>query len=239
VYGCDRALPHSNTRTAACTVTAPFSHAVAAHNTTHRTAPHHTAPHIRGDVKFRFSAPTLPWSSVSFMDKMAFFNLWHFWNVVGDGCLIIASCLVIFPVVQPGGAQVDQVRACARVYVCVCVCACVCVRACVCAWCVRVCVCACVCVCARARVCVCIFSLGILLSWSRFGVYSHVCALDCLHTAGTRLTIRSSHSRQVHRELSAEQLTRSIGSFITLFSAVKYMEHYPEFYMLIIAVRGS
>lgn len=44
---------------------------------------------------------------------------------------------------------------------------------------------------------------------------------------------------KVHREMSAEQLTRSFGSFITLFSAVKYLEHYPEFYMLIIAVRGS
>eukprot|EP00035_Acanthoeca_spectabilis_P009430 m.167202 g.167202 ORF g.167202 m.167202 type:complete len:992 (-) comp14722_c0_seq5:220-3195(-) len=98
-----------------------------------------------------YTNATLPWSAVSMMDKLAFFNLWHVWNLLGDSALIIASGLVAHPLVSSGGYSVDQ----------------------------------------------------------------------------------------VHRELTAEQLTRCVGTLITLFSTVKYMEHYPEFYLLVVAVRGS
>jgi len=99
-----------------------------------------------------YTHATLTWDAVSVMDKLAFFNLWHFWNMVSDVCLIIASLLVLSPAIDPNSPySVDQ----------------------------------------------------------------------------------------IHRELSAEQLTRCLGTFITLFSTVKYMEHYPEFYLLVVAVRGS
>lgn len=44
---------------------------------------------------------------------------------------------------------------------------------------------------------------------------------------------------RAHRDLNSQQLARSLGTFFALFSVVKYMEHYLEFYMLVIAVRSS
>ena len=44
---------------------------------------------------------------------------------------------------------------------------------------------------------------------------------------------------RAHRDINTELLARSLGTFFVIFSLVKYMEHYLEFYMLVIAVRSS
>lgn len=44
---------------------------------------------------------------------------------------------------------------------------------------------------------------------------------------------------RAHRDINSEQLSRSAGTFFVMFSLIKYMESYLEFYMLVIAVRSS
>eukprot|EP00041_Stephanoeca_diplocostata_P027308 m.750024 g.750024 ORF g.750024 m.750024 type:complete len:560 (-) comp23156_c0_seq10:339-2018(-) len=93
------------------------------------------------------SDASISWSKLTITDKLAFFNLWHVWTVIGDVSLIIAS--------------------------------------------------------------------------------------------SAALANASAHKLQAHREITLEQLTRSLGVFFSIFSLIKYFEYNIEFYMLIVAVRTS